>query len=237
MKILAIDTSSSYLSLAISDGDRLIYEINKDLKKKDHAKLLIPELKSMLEKVNFKLNDIDVFCVGLGPGSFTGLRVAISSVKGLNFACNKKILGISSMDAIAYNINNKNNIIVCIQDARKKKVYGCLYKKENDELIRLTDYLLLAFDKFCDLIKKIARREKRKVIFTADGVKTFKDDILAAIPDALFAQKIDWRPYARNLAELSLEMIKNNKPFSSIDEIEPLYLHSQYASITKPKKL
>lgn len=236
MKILAIDTSNSYLSLAISDGDRLIREINKDLKKRDHAKLLIPELKSMLEKVNFKLNDIDVFCVGLGPGSFTGLRVALSSIKGLNLACNKKILGISSMDAIAYNINNKNDIIVCIQDARKKKVYGCLYKKDN-ELIRLTDYLLLTFDKFCDLIKKIVRREKRGVIFTADGVKTFKNDILKIIPDSSFAKRKYWHPYARNLAELSLKMIKNNKPFSSIDEIEPLYLHSQYANITKPKKL
>ncbi len=236
MKILAIDTSSSYLSLAISDGDRLIHEINKDLKKRDHAKLLIPELKSMLEKVNFKLNDIDVFCVGLGPGSFTGLRIALSSIKGLNLAYNKKILGISSMDAIAYNINNKNNIIVCIRDARKKKVYGCLYKRDN-ELIRLTDYLLLTFDKFCDLVKKVARRENREVIFTADGVKSFKNDILKIMPDSSFAKKKYWHPYARNLAELSLEMIKNNKPLSSIDEIEPLYLHSHYANITKPKKL
>lgn len=238
MKILALDTSTSYLSLAISEDNKVLTDINKNLKRMDHAKFLIPELGKLLKNVKLKLDDMDALCVGLGPGSFTGLRVGLSSVKGLSIATNKKILGISSMDAVACNIDNEDKIIAYIQDARKQKVYGCLYKKEDDRLLRLTDYLLLEFEEFCKLVKKQVKKHNKDVIFTADGVGVFKDDILAVIPDALFTKQVKWHPYARNLAKLSYKIIKEEKkPFSLIDEIEPLYLHSKYANITKPKKL
>jgi tRNA threonylcarbamoyladenosine biosynthesis protein TsaB len=236
MKILAFDTSTTYLSLAVSSDENLLYEVNKEVKKTNHDQLLIPEMKGMLDKLRLKVSDIDVFCVGLGPGSFTGIRVGLSAGKGLSLACGKNILGISSMDAIAYNIESRDKLIACIKDARKEKVYGCLYRR-GDELIRLTDYLLLRLDEFIDKVKKIKEKENKEVLFTADGVKFFKKRILEALPASYFAQELKWYPYARNLTKLSLEHIRKNRPFHSADEIEPHYLHSQYVNITKPKKL
>lgn len=236
MKILAIDTSTSYLSLAVIDENKILCEVNKNLRKPNHCRYLLPYLKEMLDDKRLKIQDLDVFCVGLGPGSFTGLRVGLATIKGLNLVCNKKLVGISSMDAIAHNIENRNKIIACIQDAKKGKVYGCLYKK-NNELIRLTDYLLLELKELLFLIKKICKKENKNVVFTADGVEIFKKDILKSKLKSTFAGKKKWYPKAAYLAREALKLLKMKKNLNSPDDIEPLYLHSQYANITKPKRL
>lgn len=236
MKILAVDTSSSYLSLAVLEEDKVICEVNKNLQKANHCKLLIPYLERMLTKAKIKIDKIDAFCVGLGPGSFTGLRVGLAAFKALSFACKKRLIGISSMDAIALNIQDEKSIIACIKDARKDKVYGCLYLR-NKNLKRLTGYLLLELEEFLKLVEKISKKEKKQVIFTADGVDVFKKDILRIMPEVAFSPREYWRPKAANLAREALLILKKKKKLKSYEDIEPLYLHSQYVNITKPKKL
>ncbi|MCK5306214.1 MAG: tRNA (adenosine(37)-N6)-threonylcarbamoyltransferase complex dimerization subunit type 1 TsaB [Candidatus Omnitrophica bacterium] len=236
MKILAVDTSTLCLSLAVADENKIVCEYNKRLKKPDHCRYLIPGIKDMLEKEGLKLRDMNAFCAGLGPGSFTGLRVGLAALKGLSMVLGKRLIGISSLDAIVHNIKRKERLVVCIQDARKGKVYSCLYHK-NGSLERLTDYLLLEFKELVELVKKVNKKRGKKVLFTASGVEIFKDDILKVFPEAEFSVKRSWYPRASNLVKEAAVILKNSKCPKISADIEPLYLHSQYANITRPKKL
>ena len=238
MKILALDTSTIFLSLALAEDEEIIAETHRRLKNKDHARCLIPEIDRLFKKSQRDLEDIDILCLGSGPGSFTGLRVALSTVKALNFSLHNKIASIPSMDAIAYNIDEQQDrIIACIQDAKKNKVYGALYKRDNG-LVRLKGYLLMEFDRYMDLIREVKERENKEVIFTGEGCQVFKEDILKRLPEGYFAERRCWYPYAKNLARLVFIRLKEDKTFLSTgNKAELLYLHSQYANITKPKKL
>jgi tRNA threonylcarbamoyladenosine biosynthesis protein TsaB len=237
MKILAVDTSSSYLSLAVSRGSKIIGAFNKELKKPNHAKYLIPEVSKLLKRASLDLKDIDLYCLGLGPGSFTGLRIALSTVKGFYLVFPANLLGIASIDAVAYNVQNENALIVCIQDARKNKAYGCLYERKKGQLDKLSDYLLIDFASFMNLIKKKTQKLNKQIIFTATGCRKFEKEIRQHFPKALFASRKKWYPYAENLIKLAQVAIKKGVSFTSIDELEPLYLHSKYANVTKPKEL
>src|SRR3990167_8720388 len=101
MKILGIDTSTKFLSLGISEDDK-IYEYNLELGRQ-MSDLLSPTIKKVLDALGWRINDIDYFACGLGPGSFTGMRVGIATVKGLAFSLNKPVVGISTLDILARN--------------------------------------------------------------------------------------------------------------------------------------
>ena len=91
MKLLAIDTSTDYLNLAVINGDEIIGRIHK-VAKMSHSRLLVPAIDKLLKKTKLKLKDIDGFAVSIGPGSFTGLRIGVMTVKGLAYSLKKPIV-------------------------------------------------------------------------------------------------------------------------------------------------
>ena len=239
MKILAIDTSGRLLSLALSKNDKIITEKNRKLKKFEHNRLLVKEIERMLKKSNLTLNDIDIVSVGRGPGSFTGLRIGLAAAKGLIFESKRKLMGVASFDAVAFNIKDTQRLIVVIEDARKHMVYGCIYLNDDmGKLERISDYQLLPLEDFCKDVIKISKKYKKDVIFTKDGINSYKEELTKVFKTANFADEKKWLPKAANIARLTFENCKLNKKKKSKNiEIEPLYLHSQYANITKPKKI
>ena len=239
MKILAIDTSSKFLSLALSENNKILKEKNRQLKKFEHNRLLLREIKSLLEKCNLTINDIDIISVGRGPGSFTGLRIGLAAAKGLVFKSGRRLMGICSFDAVALNIKEPERLIVVIEDARKQMVYGCVYlNNDMDKLERISDYQLLSLEDFCKYILKLSKKYKKDVIFTKDGINSYKEELKKAFKTAVFADEKKWLPKAANIARLTFENCKLNKKTKAKNiEVEPLYLHSQYANITKPKKI
>ncbi|MBU0467809.1 MAG: tRNA (adenosine(37)-N6)-threonylcarbamoyltransferase complex dimerization subunit type 1 TsaB [Candidatus Omnitrophica bacterium] len=129
MRILSIDTSTKHFSLAVSENEKVLS--SKNLKsKKVLSSTIIPAIEQVLKKAGVTLSQIDGFAVGLGPGSFTGLRVGVSTVKGLAYATNKPIVGIPSLDVLALNIKRKNAQVCTICDAKRNMVFGCVYDKE-----------------------------------------------------------------------------------------------------------
>jgi len=158
MKLLAIDTSTNYLNLAVTDGDRVIAKFHKKADM-SHSSLLIPMIDKVLKKARLKLKDIDGFSISIGPGSFTGLRIGVTTVKGLAYAMKKPIVTVPTLDAIADNAKEFAGLVCPVLDAKKNKVYACLYRSDGEKLKRASKYLLLGIT---DLIKIIG---KRKTLF------------------------------------------------------------------------
>ncbi|MFH1854459.1 MAG: tRNA (adenosine(37)-N6)-threonylcarbamoyltransferase complex dimerization subunit type 1 TsaB [Candidatus Omnitrophota bacterium] len=217
MKILGIDTSSRVLSIAFSRDGNVIIEENSALEK-THASFLIPKIEGLLKKARVSVKAIDGFIVGLGPGSFTGLRIGVSTVKGFGIATDKQCIGVSSLDSMAFGIDgDKDRTIVPIIDAKRGQVYSAIYSKEKTKLIKKTGYLLLGIDK---LMKKI----KGPAVFLGDGINLYREDIEKLNKKSIFLEEEYWYPRAGNLIRLGIKKIKKGKK-SDLGKLQPIYLY------------
>ncbi|MBI4974797.1 MAG: tRNA (adenosine(37)-N6)-threonylcarbamoyltransferase complex dimerization subunit type 1 TsaB [Candidatus Omnitrophica bacterium] len=213
MKLLAIDTSTDYLSLAIINGDKVSAKFHKKAER-EHSRLLVPMIDRLLKKTKTKLKDIDGFCVSIGPGSFTGLRIGVTVVKGLGYSLKKPIVAVPTLDAIAQNAKGFCGIICPVLDAKKNKVYACLYRSDTKRIKRISKYLLLPMEGLMDRVKRL----KGKIFFLGDM-------------DGLTRKNIDWHPKAEVVAKLGFENFKK-KRFVNPEDLEPLYLYSRECDIT-----
>jgi tRNA threonylcarbamoyladenosine biosynthesis protein TsaB len=135
MKILALDTATQSCSVAIVDGELLLAELTKaDIK--THSRHLMELIGTVCLAAGLNIGDVDGFAVTVGPGSFTGLRIGISTIKGLAFSLAKPVTGVSSLDALAWQCAQSTYLICPLLDARKKEVYACRYRFINNELRR-----------------------------------------------------------------------------------------------------
>ena len=132
MIVLSIDSSSKVATVALLNDDTLLgeYVIND---KREHSVLLMPMIENLLKDCELTINDIDGFVVSKGPGSFTGLRIGMATIKGLSFGANKPYISLSSLDGLAYSLSYFNGIICPIMDALRENVYTALYKNEDGD--------------------------------------------------------------------------------------------------------
>lgn len=172
MNILAIETTSSVLSVALSNEEKIIASFTTD-NKKTHSVALMPAISDMLKYVEFDIKNIDYVACSSGPGSFTGLRIGAATAKGIAYSLGKKIIPISTLDCLAYNAHLFDGIIVPMIDARNDDVYSALYEYINSNLIRKSDYMAEKIDVVLDKVKGC------KTIFCGDGAKVHKDKILS----------------------------------------------------------
>ncbi len=224
MRILAFDTSSKYFSLAIARDDTILVKLRKPLGVR-LSRLIMPAIELALKKSGTTLKQIDYFAVGLGPGSFTGLRVGLSVIKGFAFSLGKPIAGVVSLDALARQADKFEGLVCPIIDAKRALVYAALYRAGGN-LRRRSQYLLISIE---NLLKKIGK--KQKVFFLGDGVSLYRGEITKILGDsAIFADESIWYPKPENLIFLAREKIKN-KQFDNYDKIVPLYLYSKECQI------
>lgn len=211
MVLLAIDTSTDYLSLAILKDGRLAAKFHKKAHRR-HSILLVPMIDKLLKKAKLKIKEIDCFAISVGPGSFTGLRIGVTVVKGLAYALKKKIVAVPTLDVIADNAKSFKGVICPVLDARKNKVYACLYKSDGKTVKKISKYLLLPLE---ELLKQLS--EYDKVTLLGDtGNNNFSKD---------------WHPKAEVVARLGAEYHKDKK-FVKAEDLEPLYLYSHECDIT-----
>ena len=133
MKILALDTATQSCSVAIVDDGSLRAEATR-VNSKTHSRHLMDLINTVCRIADLKAEDVDGFAVTIGPGSFTGLRIGISTIKGLAFSLGKPVAGVSSLDALAWQCAQGAYLICPLLDARKKEVYACRYRFKNNEL-------------------------------------------------------------------------------------------------------
>ena len=126
MKILGVDTSTPIGSIALIEGDNLIAEHTLDIVQA-HSSRLMPAIDSVLKWGNITVDDLDGCAVGIGPGSFTGIRIGVATIKSICYAVDKPIVGISTLEAIAYNLRWSKSIICSLLDARRSEIYGAIF--------------------------------------------------------------------------------------------------------------
>ena len=137
MKILALDTSGAVCSVAVAEDGKILKQISS-VSEKEHSQILMPNIKNLLESLNLKLDDIDLLSCSRGPGSFTGIRVEMATVKAISDAKNIPIAGVDTLKALAYSViikkGKKECKILSMIDARNENVYFAVYRVHNGNL-------------------------------------------------------------------------------------------------------
>jgi len=215
MKVLGIETSTPIGSIALIDDEEIIAEYNYQ-GKLEHSAWLMPAIDKLLKDVTLSCEDIEGIAVSSGPGSFTGLRIGISTVKGLVQGLGIPVVGVSTLDSLAWNLPYTEKIICPVLDAKKKEVYTALYNGQTLE--RLTEYLVISPERLIEMISE-------PTIFLGSGLKSCQDQLMQSLNDkkVYFAHSSLWLPRASNIALLGLKNLKAGK-HEDIYSFAPLYL-------------
>jgi len=230
MNILSLETSTRQFSLAISREEKILIQKNMILNGVLSSSI-IPSIEKLLKSAKLSFEKIDGFVIGLGPGSFTSLRVGLSTVKALSFATRKPVVGIASLDALALGVLSPAQTRICaLADARRNLVYSCLYENKKGRLKRISDYSLSSVK---DLVKKI----NRETLFVGDGIKLFREEISKLISEREtlkidFAPEKFWYPQAKYLAALAAKRFQQKK-YDDPDRLVPLYLYPDNCQVTR----
>ena len=223
MKILALDSSTKYLSICISVNGKCASVFHKNLGIR-HSDLLIEKIDYVFKKAKLDIGDIDVLAIGLGPGSFTGLRIGLAAMKAMSTVKNIPIIGIPTLDIISNNFLNRSEFYLPAIDARKERVYTCIYRQVNGRMVKKSGYMLL---KINDLLKRI--KGKNALIF-GDGVKIYKKE-LEHLPKNIRIDYTDkWIPNSKILAKIAFEKARK-KMFSNVDKLVPFYMHPKECNV------
>ena len=216
-------------SIALVDGEELIAEYLLNIET-THSERLLLAIDCVTRDAKIPIGAIDGFAISMGPGSFTGLRIGISTTKGLAFAAEKPVVGIPTLDAMAENLAFTDYLICPIIDARKKEVYTALYKRdEKNRLEKLTPDLAINPR---DLVKRIRER----VIFLGSGIRIYQTLIEEELLDlALFAPFNLGLPRAASIARLGLKEFEKNNTLD-LHTFTPTYVRASEAEIMAGKE-
>ena len=198
MKILALDTSTLMATCAVIHGDVLIgeFSLNQDM---SHSERLVPMIKEVLENLNLKIEDIDLYGVSTGPGSFTGLRIGVATVKGFAHLFNKPVIGISTLEGLAFNLPH-NEIVVPMIDARRDRVYTGIYTWEKGRIKTIKSPDVIEVDELLEILGKYD-----KIAVNGDGSKLYEERIKSKLGDKVLFSTIGQNSCkASSIGELAL---------------------------------
>jgi len=233
MRILALDTSTKVLALGAYDNGR-VCEYNLETATRLSG-LLIPSLKRVLAALDWKMSDIEYLACGLGPGSFTGVRVGMACVKALAWSLNKPIAGISSLDILAMNARVEDAFVIPVIDAKRGLVYSAVYRVKSSVFKRVTPYMLLSpADLGARIKNKIGPGSKAGVVILGDATGLYKEEFLRSMPKARILDKDHWSIRSGNILRLALEKIRG-KELSGAFELNPIYLYPPDCQISRSK--
>ena len=210
MLILGIDTSTKICTCSIFDSENGVIAETSLSVKKNHSNIVMPIIDNLFKISDLTINDIDKIAVAIGPGSFTGVRIALGIAKGLAMALNKPLIAINELDILEAIANGNENEIIPLIDARKERVY---YKYQNKYV---DDYLINLISNF---------DKNKKYIFVGDGAINYKNILKDNLGDnAIILPVYNAFPRASILCELAL-----NKEEANIYTLEPEYISKSRA--------
>lgn len=224
MKILHIETSSKNCSVAISDGEALLClceEVSENYKQSESLHTFV---EWALEGAEISLHDLDAVSLGMGPGSYTGLRIGSSAAKGFCYGLKIPLIAVNSMQTmIEPFLSHDFDFVIPLLDARRMEVYTAIFNGKTGEMLSETEAKILdetSFQEFKD----------RKVIFVGDGAAKAK--AILQLPDATFEEKV--YPSAKFLIKKSVEKF-NHQDFEDVAYFEPFYL-KEFQGVKKKSK-
>ncbi len=196
MNIFGIDTCCMAATAAVLSDDRLVAQIVQN-NKRTHSQKIMPMIEFMLKEAEIELSDIDCFAAAVGPGSFTGVRIGVATVKALAHMTDKPCVAVSTLHALANNVAHFDGIICPMLDARRGQVYNALFR--GGDLNRITEDRACSVEGLCKELSGAGER----VMFLGDGVSVFAEQIREALGDrAVFAQRMQRMNLAASVAEI-----------------------------------
>lgn len=212
--LLSVDSSAVTASVALTDGDAVIKSefVNSGL---THSETLLPMIKRVMSGNDF--SNLDAVAVTAGPGSFTGVRIGVATVKGIAFSNDIPCYSLSTLEAIAYNFVGKNCIVCAVMDARRMQFYNAIFKVENETVTRLTPDRAISIDDLREELKQCS-----SVVIAGDGASLCFENI--ALDNCTIAP--DDKIYQNALA--FSKCVKNKKTISP-SALMPIYLRQSQA--------
>lgn len=224
MRVLAIDSSGIVASVAVVEETKVLaeYTVNN---KKTHSQTLLPMIDELKKMVISDLKELDAIVVAKGPGSFTGLRIGVSTAKALGLALDIPIIGVPTVEAMAYQLFDFDGLVCPMMDARRGQVYTGLYKVSAGRIEAVIEQTAMDTLEMVQLINT----KKEKVVFLGDGVPVYEDLIKDNINcEYLLAPAFASRQRASALGVLGIEYAKEGRT-ESADDFKPEYLRASQA--------
>ena len=229
MKILSLDTTAEVCSAAVCDGKKLIAEITVKTGN-THSQTLLPAVEQILKISEMTLDGIDGFACSTGPGSFTGVRIGVATVKGIAYGKEKPCVSVSTLEALAYNLIGYNGIICPVMNARRNQVYNALFECKDGILTRLCPDRALSIEGLDEELSG----EDRPVYLVGDGYsiteRGFKKTKVCFVPERMRYQS------AYSVACVALDAFEAGKTLTD-KELVPIYLRPSQAERERNERL
>lgn len=222
MKIIAFDTSNQPLSVAIFEDGELVDQRNTN-QAKNHSTQLLPFMDELLKSAGWQPQDLNQVIVSQGPGSYTGLRIAVTTAKTLAFTLGLSLVGVSSLALLAANVTDTEAVIVPIMDARNDNMYVGTYQRLDGQLEAVGNDHHSNLQHLIDELKGL----ERPIIFVGE-YQRFAPELAAALPNAGFSEKN--LPDASQLLALAAQ-VKPLTELSDIHQFVPKYLRLSQAEV------
>jgi len=227
MLILSIDTSTRGCSVSLVGDTGLIssYELFTD---RSSSSMLTTLMQNCVEHAGFTLSELDAIAVAMGPGSYTGLRVGVSTAKGLCYALDKPLLAINTLEAMSLQLSRfyQNHLLCPMIDARRMEVYAAVFDDKNQTVLA-TQAVILSENSFEELLLN------NKVVFFGDGSAKFKS-LVGDNPNAIFPNQ-EIYPSAKTVGLMAVEAFIAGK-FEDVASFEPYYLKDFMSPAPKKSK-
>ena len=235
MKILSIDTASDVCGVSILENNNLIEKFDV-ITKESHSQRLMPIIENAFKKTKLTIDDIDLIVCDIGPGSFTGIRIGVATVKA--FCDSKDIIpiGISSLESLAYSIKNNSKIICSIINAKNDNCYFALYEKSKDNTLQtLIEPEAENIDTTLSILNSynLDTLDNKVISFVGDGSKVYKDKILEIFPNSIISNEKNDILDSYNLGLAGFDKYSSGE---EVEELLPLYLKKPQAQIQLEKK-
>lgn len=229
MNILGIETSTRTGSVAVMSENGVVaqYSLNIEV---THSERLMSTIDRVLRDTGTALAAIDGFAVAIGPGSFTGLRIGIATVKGLALATGKPVAAVPTLEAIAWNIPHAAYPVCPLLDARKNEVYAALYAWEGPALVTRIHEQVIALGRLPDQLRG-------RTVFTGEAAYLYRAELERLFGEnALFAPQSAVLPSAAAVAERGREMFRQDRSVDP-DSLAPMYIRRPEAEVAWEKRM
>lgn len=223
MIVLGIDCTATPVSCALFEDGKIKGEYFLNLKT-THSQTLLPMIESMCGLAGIDISDVDAFAISNGPGSFTGVRIGISAVKGLALPLDKPCVPVSVLEAMAYNAFCEDSIVCSVMDARCNQVYNALFEVKNGDVERICDDRAILISELADDLEKLCKENLVKsIIIVGDGANLVYNNLKGfELPIVLPFENVKWQR-ASSVCLLAEKKLLKGETVSS-EELLPLYL-------------
>lgn len=205
MKTLSIETTNKICSSAISEDGKVLSIVESDAKNM-HSVVLVPNIKKMMDSLNLTIYDIDNIFVSNGPGSYTGIRIGISTAMGLAKANKTKIYYVNTLYSLSKNVKTKFDFIITLLDARVNRVYFAIFNREH---IQIGKNLIVDIDDFVNLTNRFFMK-KYSFYIVGDGVEVYREKLSKLKCKYKIGKGKENILSAKSLCEISMNYDENN---------------------------